>query len=459
MSAKIRLKFVAGARKGQEFTFDSHDTFLFGRDPECHIRLPRDKLVSRHHFLLEANPPDVRLRDLGSLNGTYVNGIKYGGRGEGGDTKVALRHLAYQAGEGDFIDLSDGDEIQVGKTVILVGVEMPGVTQPQPVCCQKCGRDVTPEAGTGRRGDYICAACRQQVQDDPSALLAALFKQAVEPITSELNLPDYEVERKLGEGGMGAVYLVRHRSNGQRSALKVMLAKIAVDELARKHFAREIEITRSLEHKNIVRFLGFGSTGGIFYFFMEFCDGGSVADLMNHHGGKVPLAEGVPIIVQSLEGLAYMHGRNLVHRDIKPQNILLHGSAHDQVAKIADYGLAKDFSLAGFSGHTVTGTFGGSFYYIPREQIFEFKYINPSGDVWSTGATFYHMLTGQLPRQFVRGQDPLEAILQGPIIPIRQRDSSIPVSIAEVIDCSLNNSPADRYQNAGEMLLALRKAL
>jgi len=453
MSAKIRLKFVAGARKGQEFSFNSHDTFLFGRTPECHISLPRDNMVSRHHFLMEVNPPDARLRDLGSLHGTYVNGIKYGGRAEGEDPQTASQR------QQPVVDLSDGDEIQVGKTVILFSVEVPEVTHVQPVICQKCGRDVSSEAGPGRHGDYICATCRQQVQADPSVLLAALFKQAVEPITTELNLPDYEVERKLGEGGMGAVYLVRRRSDGQRLALKVLLAKIAVDEQVRKQFAREIEITRSLSHKNIVRFQGYGSEGGIFYFFMEFCEGGSAADLMSRYGGKVPLQEAAPIMLQTLEGLAYVHNRSLVHRDIKPQNILFSGPERNRTAKIADYGLAKDFSMAGWSGHTVTGTFGGSFFYMPREQIFEFKYIYPSGDIWSTGATFYHMLSGQLPRQFTRGQAPIEAILQGPVIPIREREASLPAPLAEVIDRSLNNIPANRFQSAGEMLQALREAL
>lgn len=459
MSAKIRLKFVAGARKGQEFSFDSHDTFLFGRASECHISLPRDKLVSRHHFLLEVNPPDARLRDLGSLNGTYVNGIKYGGRAESSDTQLALQQSQIRAGVGDYVDLSDGDEIQVGKTIILFSVEVPETTRVQPVRCQKCGRDVTTEAGAGRQGDYICAACRQQVQANPSVLLAALFDQLVEPITTELNLPDYDVEDKLGEGGMGAVYLVRRRSDGQRVALKVLLSKIAVDEQARRHFAREIEITRSLSHKNIVAFLGYGSKGGIFYFFMEFCNGGSAADLMNQRGGKIPLDEAIPIMVQTLEGLAYIHSCNLVHRDIKPQNILLSGSPGNWTAKIADYGLAKNFAMAGWSGHTVTGTFGGSFFYMPREQIFEFKYIPPSGDVWSTGATFYHMLTGQLPRHFVHGQHPLEAILQGPVIPIRQRDASLPKPLAAVFDRSLRDDPAERFRDAGEMLQALRGVL
>ena len=82
MAGKIILEVVSGPITGKVFSFENHDTFVFGRHLNCHARLPKDRLVSRHHFILEVNPPDARIRDLGSLNGTYVNGAKYGGRSQ-----------------------------------------------------------------------------------------------------------------------------------------------------------------------------------------------------------------------------------------------------------------------------------------------------------------------------------------------------------------------------------------
>src|SRR5678816_4196711 len=118
MPARVCLDVVAGPIQGKHFEFDGHDTFLFGRSPDCHAELaPDDATASRHHFLLEVNPPAARLRDLGSLNGTYVNGQKHGGR---------EKHLTpEQAAEKPWlqVDLRDGDLIRVGATVINVRID------------------------------------------------------------------------------------------------------------------------------------------------------------------------------------------------------------------------------------------------------------------------------------------------------------------------------------------------
>ena len=159
---------------------------------------------------------------------------------------------------------------------------------------------------------------------------------------------------------------------------------------------------------------------------------------------------------QCLEGLAFVHGRGVVHRDLKPCNVLLSGRPENPIAKIADLGLAKNFDKAGFSGMTVTGAFAGTPTFMPKEQLVNFKYVKPVTDVWSLGATFYAMLTGQTPRDFPKGCDPMEVILRNEIIPIRKRDSRIPGALAGVIDKATQASPKDRYQDAQEMLAALK---
>src|SRR5712692_862835 len=118
MPGRVSLEVVAGPIQGRQFQFDGHDTFLFGRSPECHAELSADDATaSRHHFILEVNPPAARLRDLGSLNGTYVNGLKYGGR---------ARHLTPEEGARQAlpqVDVKDGDTIRVGATVFAVHIE------------------------------------------------------------------------------------------------------------------------------------------------------------------------------------------------------------------------------------------------------------------------------------------------------------------------------------------------
>jgi serine/threonine protein kinase len=220
-----------------------------------------------------------------------------------------------------------------------------------------------------------------------------------------------------------------------------------------------MNIASSLHHNNIVEFIDDGSAGSAFYFIMEYCDGGGVNDLMDLHGGRLHLDVAGPIMLQSLEGLAYAHKKAFVHRDIKPHNILLCGSGRNLTAKISDFGLAKNFQRAGFSGMTVTGSIAGTPMFMPREQLINFKYTKPVSDVWSLGATFYNMLTGQLTRDFKKGQDPMEVVLQGRIVPIRERDASIPKKLAEVIDRALSNEPSQRFQDATEMLKAMQKVL
>ena len=170
-----------------------------------------------------------------------------------------------------------------------------------------------------------------------------------------------------------------------------------------------------------------------------------------------PVSKAMPIMLKALEGLAYAHGKGVVHRDLKPSNILLSGTPACPVAKIADLGLAKNFEKAGFSGNTVTGAYAGTPIYMPKEQLTNFKYVKPVSDVWSLGATFYDMLTGQTPRDFPKGCDPMEIILRGEIIPISRRDLGVPSGLAAVIDKAIQASPKDRYADASEMLADLQK--
>jgi len=494
MPGKVTLKVIEGAQSGKEFVFSEHDTFLFGRMEDCHVCLPEDEFLSRYHFILEANPPDARIRDLGSLNGTYVNKTKHGGREKGETPEEGAKHKYPE------VDLRNGDEIKVGATVFRVAIEQPVLctdcgteiaedardqaAQPggiclcaacqkkrevarkpnpqalEPVRCQRCGKDVSAEVGQARRGDYVCQDCRSQVLDDPSALFAALLHDLLQPqAPAKLNIPDYELEKELGRGGMGAVYLARHKRTREPVAVKVMLPKVAVDEQARDKFMREIEVMSALRHENIVEFYDQGSAGGVFYLLMEFCPGGSTDKLMERRGGKLKLSEAGPIMLQALAGLAYAHSEGYVHRDLKPQNILLTGREGSWTAKVADMGLSKSFEEAGLSGHTITGQYAGTGPFMPHEQVINFKYTKPVTDVWAMGATLYNMLTGQFPYAFPRGEDPIKVILQGKTVPIRDRKVGLPRKVEKVIDTSLAFETRDRYQDAGELLKALERVL
>lgn len=351
--------------------------------------------------------------------------------------------------------------------------------KPKPARCEQCGKDVSGEIGQGRRGAYTCEACRKNAERDPAALLQQLLQKAKPAAGKALEIGGYELEKKLGEGAFGAVYRARRRKDGQPVAIKVMLAKVAVSASAREKFLREIEVMKDLLHRNIVAVLDHGSAGGAFYFIMELCEGGSVADLMERHDGKLSPAQAAPIMRHCLDGLVYAHEKGFVHRDLKPHNLLLAKAPHPSlspsdgervskgrvrgdgnwIAKIGDFGMAKSFQQAGLSGMTVTGNYAGTPGFMPREQVINFRQVKPVTDVWSLGATFYCMLSGRIPRDFPRGVDPMEVVLGGKIVPIREREPNLPKKLAEVIDRSLLVNPKERFQDAGEFRKALDKVL
>ena len=302
-------------------------------------------------------------------------------------------------------------------------------------------------------------------------MLQAFLLKAVGGKTNIGVLGDYVLLKELGKGGFSLVYLARHKQTNEEVALKVMLPKVAANQRAVNWFLREVDNTKCLKHPNVVGFKESGYADETFFFTMEYCEGGSVVDLMAKRGvSTLPIAESVAIIVQVLDGLTYTHnaeipnvrladgsfakGRGLIHRDLKPGNIFLANIGGKQVAKIGDYGLAKAFDQAGLSGQTMTGSQVGTPYFMPRQQVLDYKYAKPEVDVWAAAACLYVMITGYSPRNFV-GLDPFRAVLDNDAVPIGDRTSSIPQPLAAVIDRALIDNPEIYYKSAAEFKQAL----
>ena len=457
MPGKVTLVVTAGPIQGRRFEFTQHDTFIFGRSPDCHARLSAaDTSSSRHHFLLELNPPAARLRDLGSLNGTRVNDTRHGGRARHETPEEGARRRHPE------VDLKHGDCIRVGATVFTVSVEAPAV------CCE-CGRaiaDADQKAAAWIAGTFLCLDCRRHTA---AAGRTGMTARSKGPAPAADRAPtarsaggrglrvigDYEVGPLLGKGGMGAVYRARRRSDGRNVALKLLLPRMAASPDARASVLREIEVTRSLRHPNIVELLDCGEDAEGFFFAMEYCPAGSLFARVRLEG-PLPLEVAGPLALHALEGLAFAHAAGFVHRDITPNNLLI---APGGVAKLTDFGLAKSFEQAGLSGMTATGAAAGTLSFMPREQITSFRRLRPVSDVWSMGATLYYMLTGQPTRDFDRRKDPLAVVLEGGVVPLRERAPHLPAAVAAVVDRALHDDIAARYPSGAELRDALRGAL
>ena len=417
LAARIVLTVVAGPLKGRTFSVERHRNLLVGRGKDCHVRIGGDRRISRHHFLLELVPPRARLRDLDSGNGTYVNGVKYGGRsaGEAGMPSEAARPAG--------VDLKHGDQITAGRTVLLLHVEggTPALEDAEPV----------PET-PGRCGD-----------------------QPAEPAEPAARLVDHlAVREAIGKGPLGTVYEAKCRRTERLLALKIVPPRIEIGAVARQRVQAELERFQQLRHPHVVPLLEVGTLGGAFYLVQEYCVGGSLDAWLKEQGGKLILAHARPLMFQCLDALDYAHRQQLLHGDLKPRNVLLQIEDGKRVARIGDFGLARTLEQAGCSGMTTTAM---DHPFLPRERVLESGSAQPHSDLWSLAAVFYHLLTGQYPRD-TTGSEPLSGILDSETVPIRERNSQVPKPVAQVIDRALASNPKKRFPDAVRMKAHLRRA-
>jgi pSer/pThr/pTyr-binding forkhead associated (FHA) protein len=428
---RVTFHVAAGPQTGRDFTFDQHETFMIGRSEDAQFCLPHDRFFSRHHCLVEVAPPQAFLRDLGSTNGTFVNGIRV--------------ESAY---------LKSGDRIQGGETILEVEVtagieeasdlaETAGRTNPSMVSvrCLNCSIPATVEASDpDTRFSYICDNCREKLKEHP------------QPV------PDYQMIRVIGQGGMGSVSLARSEKDGRIVAIKTLLPEVAVSEQSLKRFLREIEVASALKHPNIVSYIEHGTHNGLVYLVTEFVFGMDAARMAKQQGGKMNYKEVARIIEQLLSALEFAHSLGFVHRDIKEQNILVHGEYPYSVAKLTDFGLSKSFKQTGMSGVTMVGDVAGTIAYMPPEQVRDFKDVKPPSDIYAVGMTAYSLLTGAHALDI--GQragiaETVKAIFEKPIIPLRDRLPDLPPNVASVIETALAKSVDHRWRSAHAMREAL----
>ncbi len=431
---RVTLNVVAGPQTGRNFTFEQHDTFMIGRSEDAHFCLPHDRFFSRHHCLIEIAPPQCFLRDLGSTNGTFVNGIR-----------VETAHLKH------------GDRIQGGETVLQVEVssdqaparQAQGFTEStEPslitVACLNCGNVAKAEASRpDAKLSYVCDECREKLRQNP------------QPI------PGYQMMRVLGQGGMGSVMLARSVKDGRAVAIKTLLPEVAVSEQALKRFMREIEVAASLQHPNVVSYIEHGTHNGIVYLVTEYVAGMDASKLAKKRGGKLNYKEVVIIVEQTLAALDFAHNKGFVHRDIKEQNILVDGSFPKYHSKLTDFGLSKSYQQTGMSGVTMVGDVAGTIAYMPPEQVRDFKEVRPPSDIYAMGMTAYSLLTGAhaldiSPKAGI--SETVKAIFEKPIVPIVKRVPDIPLRISAVIETALAKQVDLRWRSAGEMREALLRA-
>jgi serine/threonine-protein kinase len=401
--------------------------------------------------LIEINPPRCEIRDLGSTNGTFVNErpIQHGRLAPGDRISAGQSvFLVRMEGAGGSRDSSESweDRFLSSRRTETATLDLPTQASLR-IHCAGCGHLAPPgidiassESGPALSESihWICGNCRAE---------AAVTPQPV---------PQYNTLRELGRGAMGVVYLARHIQTGQRVALKLIAPETAAARSAIDRFLREMNVVSQLKHPNIVEFYEQGTTRGRFWFAMEYVDGVNLETLAMLEPGRYPVYQACRMACQVLKGLEHAHMRGFVHRDIKPENILIGRGGTTLLAKISDFGLAKNFRSIGLSALTFSGEMRGTIPFMPPEQMLDFKTVLPSGDLYSTAATLYFLITGNYLYDQIDGVDPVRTLLEEPPVPITARRRDVSPALGDVLERCLARDPKERYPDATSMRDALR---
>jgi len=253
------------------------------------------------------------------------------------------------------------------------------------------------------------------------------------------------LERELGQGGMGSVFLARHASLATFAAVKVLSPGLESEESFRQRFRREADLQAQLRHPNIARVLDYLEDSGHWFLVVEYLDRGSLADLLAQAGTRVPRPQVLTWMRQALAGLGYAHQKGVVHRDIKPANLLLN-EAGEMV--VADFGIARADSGPGL---TTTGITIGTPQYMSPEQILTPEKIDRRSDIYSLGVVFYELLAGRKPFDSGSQFSILQAHVSEPPPLLRDIDPGIPPAFEEVVMRALAKKPEDRYPDCDSM--------
>ena len=263
----------------------------------------------------------------------------------------------------------------------------------------------------------------------------------------------YRIEREIGRGGMARVYLAHDIKHSRDVAVKVIRPDLAAS-LGRERFLREIAIAARLRHPNIVPLYDSGDADGLLYFVMPFEDGASLRAQLDGRG-VVPVDERLSVLRDVARALAYAHEHGVVHRDVKPDNVMLSGGA----AVVTDFGIAKAITVAqgATSPATLTqsGMGIGTPAYMAPEQALGDPSMDHRADIYSFGCLAYELFAGNPPFHGVASHELISAHITTKPVPIAEASSDVPVAIAALITRCLAKNPADRPQRANELLLEL----
>ena len=262
------------------------------------------------------------------------------------------------------------------------------------------------------------------------------------------SIQGYKILTKIGQGAMGSIYKALQISMDRIVAIKCLAPKYSQNDKFRERFLREARAVARLNHPNIIQGIDVGESNGIHYFAMEYIDGPTVGELLKR-GGALDEKRALNIVTQIGRALHHAFGHGIIHRDIKPDNIML---TREGVAKLCDLGLAKIPKDEGDASGTRPGASMGTPYYIAPEQARGEQNVDTRADIYSLGASFYHMAAGEVPFPGQSAADVISKHLTEPVTPPRGRNPLISGAVDFVIVKMMQKGREDRYQTPAELV-------
>ncbi|MFH0938977.1 MAG: protein kinase [Planctomycetota bacterium] len=271
------------------------------------------------------------------------------------------------------------------------------------------------------------------------------FQQVIkqQTVSKTTRIGAYKLLSKLGEGGMGAVFKAQQVFMDRIIALKILSPKMAKNKDFRERFVREARAVAQLNHPHIVSGIDVGSADGYCYFAMEYVDGESLGQYIHHHNGRLDEKTALEYTRQIALALQHAHQHNLLHRDVKPDNILL--DKNRRIVKLADLGLAR--SAKGGTDDVADQTAGTPFYISP-EQVRGLPNLTPATDIYSLGASLFHLLTGQTPFDGPTAAVIMIRHLTDPVPSVCEINQNISRGTEKIIMKCMQKEPQDRYPSA-----------
>ncbi len=274
---------------------------------------------------------------------------------------------------------------------------------------------------------------------------------------ANIKIPGYDELEFVGNGALGVVYRARQLGTNRIVAVKLMRPELEFDEKVKQLFLRESSIATKLKHARIVESLGFGFVGARPYLVMEYVKSESLEELAWKHNPARRVRLAVKIVLQILEALVYAHSCGVVHRDIKPGNILAYRDRNRLRLKVADFGLAKMFETAGYSGITRSGEICGTLAYMPPEQLMDSRNAKPQCDVYAAAVCLFRLLTGEYPYPEFSIAESFQKRMTEEARSVQSLNPHVPDDLAKVLQHALRRDEKVRLCSAAEFEERLRQ--